>query len=147
MPISRMNEKNGSKRQRAENRAKRRPLVVLAKPGDREQEGLAVIMSGAAEAGREARRRAAENGARRARRAAHHPFPKPQHSESTTSRQAEFRKRFASSLGRLARELWMCGPKGTVGGYPLEATRRRRRSLAREMARQQNLPVDATVIA
>lgn len=51
------------------------------------------------------------------------------------SRQVKFQERFKSAMGKLHRDLFMLGPKGSVGGYPLEASRRRRRKLAREMAR------------
>lgn len=66
-PVSKTKTKRHSKRQRIENRLKRCKLVVLAKLGDREYEGLNAIMLGAARAGVEAEKRIAANQARRAR--------------------------------------------------------------------------------
>ena len=40
-------------------------------------------------------------------------------------------------LKKLSTKLWVCGPRGDVGGYQWPETRRRVRLLARQMAREE----------
>jgi hypothetical protein len=52
------------------------------------------------------------------------------------TRQMQFTESFRSAMDHVNRQLYMRGPKGSVGGYPLDAPRSRRRQLARQMARE-----------